>query len=88
MAEGLNRFLGDTPGRVIIKLIVVSIVVGFVMAVFGLHPADILFTIRNFVLDLWHSGFAALGRVGDYLLLGGAIVIPLFIILRLMSWRR
>ncbi len=64
MAEGLNRFLGDTPGRVIIKLIVVSIVVGFVMAVFGLHPADILFTIRNFVLDLWHSGFAALAASG------------------------
>ncbi|SIQ60877.1 hypothetical protein SAMN05880582_102283 [Rhizobium sp. RU20A] len=88
MAEGLNRFLGDTPGRVIIKLIVVSIIVGFVMAVFHVNPADILFTIRDFVLDLWHTGFAALGRVGDYLILGGVIVIPAFIILRLLSWRR
>lgn len=88
MADGMNRFLGDSPGRVIVKLIVVSIIVGFVMAVFGWTPYGVLYTIRDFVLDLWHSGFAALGRVGDYLLLGAAIVVPAFIILRLFSYRR
>lgn len=88
MADGVNRFLGDSPGRVIIKLLVVSIVVGFIMAVFGWTPYGVIDTIRDFVLDLWHSGFAALGRVGDYLVLGAAIVIPAFIILRLFSYRR
>lgn len=88
MADGVNRFLGDTPGRVIVKLLVVSVIVGFVMAVFGWTPYGILYTIRDFVLDLWHSGFAALGRVGDYLLLGAAVVVPAFIILRLLSYRR
>ena len=76
MADGVNKFLGDSPGRVIVKLLVVSIIVGFVMAVFGWTPYGILYTVRDFVLDLWHSGFAALGRVGDYLLLGAAVVIP------------
>ncbi|MCL6705663.1 DUF6460 domain-containing protein [Pseudomonas sp. R2.Fl] len=87
MSDSLNRFLGDTPGRTVIKLIVVSLIVGFIMAVFGIVPADILYGIRNFVLDLWHTGFAALGRIGDYLLLGATIVIPVFIVLRLMSSR-
>ncbi len=36
MADGINRFLGDTPGRTLVKLIVVSLIVGFVMSVFGL----------------------------------------------------
>ncbi len=88
MAERVNRLLGDTPGRTLVKLIVVSLVVGFVMAVFGLDPWDIVYSIRNFVLDLWHQGFHALGRVGDYLILGATIVIPIFIILRLISYRR
>ncbi|WP_275791009.1 DUF6460 domain-containing protein [Pararhizobium gei] len=88
MADGVNRFLGDTPGRVIVKLLVVSVIVGFVMAVFGWTPYGVIDTIRDFVLDLWHSGFAALGRVGDYLLLGAAIVVPAFILLRIFSYRR
>lgn len=88
MSERVNRVLGDTPGRTLVKLIVVSLIVGFVMAVFGLDPWDIVYGIRNFLLDLWHQGFNALGRVGDYLILGATIVIPIFVILRLISYRR
>ncbi|MBP1885845.1 MULTISPECIES: DUF6460 domain-containing protein [Sinorhizobium] len=88
MSDGLNKFLGDTPLRVLVKLVVVSILVGFVMTVFDWYPVDIFFGIRNFLLDLWRTGFAALGRVGDYLLLGAAIVIPAFLILRVLSYRR
>ncbi|WP_026622013.1 hypothetical protein M728_000183 [Ensifer sp. WSM1721] len=88
MSDGINKFLGDSPLRVLVKLIVVSILVGFVMTVFDWYPADILYAIRNFLVDIWRTGFAALGRVGDYLLLGAAIVIPAFIILRILSYRR
>lgn len=88
MSDGLNRFLGDTPLRVLVKLLILSVVAGFLMSVFGLYPDDILYAVRNFVLDIWHSGFAALGRIGDYLLLGAVIVIPIFIVIRLLSFRR
>ncbi|MDW9740147.1 DUF6460 domain-containing protein [Sinorhizobium meliloti] len=88
MSDGINKFLGDSPLRVLVKLLVVSILVGFVMTVFDWYPADIYYGIRNFLLDLWRTGFTALGRVGDYLLLGAVVVIPLFIILRLFSYRR
>ncbi|OJT95721.1 hypothetical protein DEM27_00355 [Metarhizobium album] len=88
MSDQVNRMLGDTPARTVLKLIVVSLIVGFIMAVFGIVPMDILNGIRDFVLDLWHTGFAALGRVGDYLLLGATIVIPAFILLRILSFRR
>ena len=88
MSDGVNKFLGDSPLRVLVKLIVVSILVGFVMTVFDWRPMDLLDGIRDFFVDLWRTGFAALGRVGDYLLLGAAVVIPAFIILRLLSYRR
>jgi hypothetical protein len=88
MADGLNRFLGDSPGRTLIKLLVISVAVGFVMSSLGLYPMDIVNWIRASLYDLWRSGFAAIGRVGDYLLLGAAVVVPVFIILRLLNMRK
>jgi hypothetical protein len=87
MADGINRFLGDTPGRTLVKLIVVSLIVGFVMAVFGLEPMDLINGVRYFIIDLWRTGFDALGRVGQYFLIGATVVIPAFIILRLFASR-
>ena len=88
MSDQVNKFLGDSLGRTLIKLIVVSLIVGFVMTIFGLTPWNIIYAFRDFILEIWHRGFAALGRVGDYLILGATIVIPLFVILRLFSYRR
>lgn len=88
MSDQVNRFLGDSIGRTIVKLIVVSLIVGFIMAIFGIDPLDLLHGARRFILDLWNTGFAALGRVGDYIILGACIVIPAFILLRILSYRR
>jgi hypothetical protein len=88
MADGLNRMLGDTPGRTIIKLVIISVVVGFVMSMMGFSPWDLVRFIQRGLRDLWNSGFAALGRVGDYLLVGAMIVVPVFIILRILNWRK
>ena len=84
----MTRFLGDSPLRVILKLLVVSFLVGLVMSAFGWSPYDVLDGIRNFFLDIWNMGFSALERFFSYFLLGAAIVIPAFIILRLFSYRR
>lgn len=86
--SALNRFLGDTPLRVLIKLVVVSFIVGLVMHAFGWSPMDVVYGIRNAVLDLWRLGFSAFDRFLGYLLLGAAIVVPAFIILRILSYRR
>lgn len=88
MAGRMTRFLGDTPARTILKLLVVSFIVGIIMSAFGWYPMDILYWLRETILDLWYTGFAALGRFGGYLLLGATIVIPAFIILRLFNYRR
>lgn len=88
MSDRLNRLLGDSPGRTIIKLVILSVVVGFVMSMMGFSPWDLVRLVDNGIRELWHSGFRALGRVGDYLLVGAMIVIPVFIILRILNWRK
>jgi hypothetical protein len=88
MSDGVNRFLGDSPLRIAVKLLILSIALGFLMSVFGLYPEDILRAVRDFVVHLWETGFAALGRVGDYLMLGAVIVVPIFLLIRILSYRR
>lgn len=88
MSEGMNRFLGDTPARVLVKLIVVSLVVGVVMSAFDWSPMDLLYGIENFVRRIWNLGFGAIERFAGYFLLGAVVVVPCFIILRLLSYRR
>ena len=88
MSDGVNRFLGDTPLRIVVKLLILSIALGFLMSVFGLYPDDILRAVRDFVIHLWEKGFAALGQVGDYLVLGAVIVVPVFLLIRILSYRR
>jgi hypothetical protein len=46
MSNGLTRFLGDTPGRTALKLLVASFVVGVVMAAFNWYPVDLLYIDR------------------------------------------
>jgi Family of unknown function (DUF6460) len=88
MRDPVNRFLGGSPLTVLVKLVVVSILVGFLMSLFGWYPIDLAIFLRDFVLDVWHKGFAALGRFGDYLITGAAVVIPAYILIRLISYRR
>ncbi|EKF44554.1 DUF6460 domain-containing protein [Nitratireductor indicus] len=86
--SSLTRFLGDSPWRVIIKLLVVSLIVGFVMSAFHWSPWDIFYAMRDTVAHLWNMGFEALGRFASYIVLGAAVVIPVFIIIRVLSYRR
>lgn len=86
--SALTRFLGDTPLRVLLKLVVVSFIVGLVMSAFGWSPLDLLYGVRDFFVRIWNMGFAAIENFIGYFLLGAAVVIPAFIVIRLLSYRR
>ena len=42
MANGLNRFLGGSPLAVLVKLILLSILIGVVLSALGLDPWNIV----------------------------------------------
>lgn len=88
MSESLNRFLGGSPLWVLVKLAIASLIVGFVMAFFGWSPLDVLYGLEETVVRLWNMGFAAIEQFTGYILLGAAIVVPAFLILRVLNWRR
>ncbi len=80
-----TRFFGGSPLSVIAKLILVSILVGVVLSALGLDPFDIVRSLERLALSLWNMGFDAVRWVWRYLLLGAVIVIPIWLILRLIN---
>lgn len=83
----LTRFFGGSPAWVIARLILLSVVVGVIMAALGLDPANILESLKRLVANLFNFGFEAFERLWRYFLLGAVIVFPLWLILRISRAR-
>lgn len=84
----MNRFLGDSPWRVFVKLVVLSFLVGIVMSVFGWTPIGAFYALVDALERVWYLGFSTFDRFFEYFLLGAVIVIPAFLLIRLASYRR
>jgi hypothetical protein len=80
----VNRFFGGPPLSVIFRLILLSILIGVILQVLGLDPWNIFDSLRRLVLHVWNMGFDALRWLWRYLLLGAVIVVPIWLIVRLM----
>src|SRR5262249_28429150 len=80
----LERFFGGKPLAVLFKLVLLSILVGFVLKVLGLDPFNIIRSIRELVEYVWDMGFDAIVSLGRYFLLGAVLVIPIWLIVRLL----
>ena len=87
MASGINRFLGDSVGRTLVKLAVVSFIVGIIMSALNLSPRALFDGVVRFFRRLWNMGFDAIYGSLEYFFLGAAVVIPVFLIIRLLSYR-
>lgn len=83
--NSLNRFLGGSPGQVALRLVFLSFVAGIIMAALNVNPIDLVHMALDFVQHLWNMGFHALGRLGGYLAAGAIVVVPVWVILRLIA---
>jgi hypothetical protein len=80
----VNRFFGGPPLSIIFRLILLSLLIGVILQVLGLDPWNIFDSLRRLVLHVWDMGFDALRWLWRYLLLGAVIVVPIWLIVRLM----
>jgi hypothetical protein len=83
--EGLNRFLGGSPIAVAFRLILLSILVGVVLAAIGFDPWNIVYSIRLLFQRIWNLGYDAINGLWRYFLLGAVIVIPVWLLSRLFG---
>jgi Domain of unknown function (DUF6460) len=75
-----NQFIGGRPSAVIIRLVVVSILLGIMLSFFDIDPFNFWNSLRNLFLRIYDMGFGAFEWLVRYLALGAVIVVPLWII--------
>ena len=70
-----------------LRLILLSILVGVVLAAIGFDPYNIIHSIQLLFRRLWDLGFDAINWVWRYFLLGAVIVIPVWLLTRVFGRR-
>ena len=81
--DAVNRFFGGSPLSVLVRLILLSILVGVILSAIGLDPFDIWRSIDRLFRSIWNMGWDAIDWAWRYFLLGAVIVVPIWILVRL-----
>jgi Family of unknown function (DUF6460) len=85
--SALIRFLGGSPGSVFLRLFFVSLIVGALFMWLDIRPADVLRAITDLIDRISRLGFDAFREIIDYVLVGAAVVVPIWLVLRLLNMR-
>ena len=84
MANDLvTRFFGGPPLSVLFRLVLLSILVGVILEALGFDPWNIIESLQRLVWHIWDLGFDVVHFLWRYLLLGAAVVLPIWFVLRL-----
>jgi Family of unknown function (DUF6460) len=79
----IYRFFGGPPLAVIGRLVLLSILVGVILAAIGLDPWNIIESVERLIEHIWNMGFDAVRWLWRYFLLGAVIVLPIWFLARL-----
>ena len=79
------RFVGGSPLAVLLRLVAVSFVVGFLLDAFGLDPTTLIDDALRTARHIVEYGFSDLRQFGRMLLTGAMVVVPVWIVLRLLD---
>jgi hypothetical protein len=83
----LERFLGGHPISVILKLALISLLVGFIMSVFGLDVQSVIRGTIELLRETLRDGAGLIRNLGAYIVTGAALVVPIWLLLRLSKGR-
>jgi len=81
----MERFFGGNPALVLIRLVILSLIVGVVLAALGFSPFEILDSLRRLAERIYDMGFAAVEKAFRYFLLGAVIVFPVWLVMRVLK---
>lgn len=77
---------GDqSVAKTVIMLVFMSLVVGLVLSFFGVTPANFWESMGGFAVRAWDTGTAFFDWALFYILIGGAVVVPVYLLRLLMK---
>ncbi len=80
-----EHLFGGRPLAVLGRLVVLSIIVGIVLSALDITPRNLLWKLKLMAERVWSLGFGALDSVVGYFLLGALIVLPIWLLARLLG---
>jgi hypothetical protein len=86
--QTVTRFFGGSPLAVMGRLVLLSILVGVVLSALGLDPFDIVRSLELLIRSLGKMSLDTFRWVWRYFLLGAAIVLPIWILMRIIYTAR
>jgi len=78
-----RAFFGDSVAGTLIRLVLLSIIVGIVFSALGINPSNIVESLQRLVQRLTMFGFDTVQWAVGYFLLGAVVVFPIWFIVRL-----
>lgn len=84
----VTRFFGGSPTAVLMRLVVVSFVLGIVLSALGVSPLNIVDGLHRLFLRIYSLGFESVEWLFNYFLLGAVIVFPVWLIVRVLKVAR
>jgi hypothetical protein len=81
----MERFFGGNPALVLVRLAILSLIVGILLAALGFSPFDIVDSVRRLVAHIYDMGFVAVEKAARYFLLGAVIVFPVWLVVRVFK---
>lgn len=82
-----RQFFGDSVTGTLVRLALLSIVVGVIFSALGIHPRNILYHLQMLISRIYDLGFGTIEWVITYFLLGAVVVFPIWFLVRVFSRR-
>ncbi|HZZ60279.1 MAG TPA: DUF6460 domain-containing protein [Roseiarcus sp.] len=79
------RFVGGSPMAVLLRLIVVSFVVGLLLESLGFDPMSLIDEATRLARHIIEFGLADVRQIGRVLATGAMVVVPAWLVLRLLD---
>jgi hypothetical protein len=83
--SNLNRFLGGSPGAVLVRLVFLSLLVGAGMAMRGVTPGLLFAQAYDTIHSLIALGFETFHDAGRWFVAGAVVVVPLWLLSRVFA---
>ena len=83
-----ERFFGENLTGTLVRLVLLSIVVGIVFAALGITPFNLLERLQQLIRNFMNLGFDAFNWAFNYFLLGAVVVFPIWFLMRLFGRNR
>ena len=80
-----RQFFGDSVGGTLIRLVILSVVVGVVFSALGINPSNIVESLQRLIRNIANLGFDTVKWAVGYFLLGAVVVFPIWFLIRLFK---